>query len=206
MCQPKTMRISRKVLLLLTYEKTRIERHQRYLMLMLMRSSIRTRNYITALSLDQPEQSAWQTLYRHAGQQDGGEGAFILCTGLDLAGFEELLEVFVNEYVVLSGPGLPGRPPKIADKSTVLGLILHFYVGTMEDKTLSELFGIPPSTLSRVKSNAEQALYVSLRKLKKAFIIWPSFDEQRAWARSVAVKEPLVTDKWGFIDGKNFKV
>src|SRR5438874_1942118 len=76
----------------------------------------------------------------------------------------------------------------------------------MEAKTLCELFGIPSSTLSRILQNAETALEQCLRDIPEAKITWPSYTEQQEWAIWVERKEPLLKGRWGFVDGKNYKV
>ena len=37
-------------------------------------------------------------------------------------------------------------------------------------------------------------------------ITWPSEDQQRTWATWIEAREPPVTRKFGFIDGKNYRV
>ena len=73
-------------------------------------------------------------------------------------------------------------------------------------KTLCELFGVPSATLSRILHNAEVALEECLRVIPEAKITWPSFAEQLEWATRVEGKEPLLKGRWGFIDGKNYRV
>ncbi|KAG2841871.1 hypothetical protein PC113_g18934 [Phytophthora cactorum] len=43
-----------------------------------------------------------------------------------------------------------GRPPKFIFKHAVLACLLHFCMAAVESKTLCELFGVPPATLSHV--------------------------------------------------------
>ena len=76
----------------------------------------------------------------------------------------------------------------------------------MEAKTLCELFGVPPSTLTRILQNAKIALEKCLRDIPEARITWPSFTDQQEWARQVEMKEPLLKGRWGFVDGKTYKV
>ena len=85
-------------------------------------------------------------------------------------------------------------------------MLLHFYNGTMEQKTLCEIFGIPPSTQSRVMINAENALAASIPQLHEARIVWPTPAQQEEWSAIITAREPLIENKWGFIDGKNFRV
>ncbi|KAF1789177.1 hypothetical protein GQ600_18239 [Phytophthora cactorum] len=62
----------------------------------------------------------------------------------------------------IARPSSRGRPPKLRYHHQALGLILCFYVGSMENGTLCMLFGVPPSTLSRTLRKAEEALSRSL--------------------------------------------
>jgi hypothetical protein len=67
-------------------------------------------------------------------------------------------------------------------------------------------FGIPPSTLCRVLKKAEKALLNTLMKEPTASIYWPSLKKQKKWADLVNKKNNLIFGRWGFIDGKNYKV
>jgi hypothetical protein len=87
-----------------------------------------------------------------------------------------------------------------------LGCLLHFYCGTMSNKTLCEMFAVPPATLSETMKQAEHSLHEALKHMDEAAIRFPSFAEQIEWSNWVAAKEPLVQRRWGFIDGKNYRV
>ncbi|KAE9247391.1 hypothetical protein PF004_g4351 [Phytophthora fragariae] len=73
-------------------------------------------------------------------------------------------------------------------------------------RRISELFGIPPATLSRVLHKAEIALDKALQEIPDAQVRYPSKHQQRQWARRVQEKEPLLDGVWGFVDGKNYRV
>lgn len=98
----------------------------------------------------------------------------------------------VNITFFLSGPGRIGRPPRVRDKHCVLAIVLHFYCSPAEGKTWQELFGITPSTLSRLLDKAEQALFTSLRRMANASIRWPTIAEQMDMAAKVNAKAPLL--------------
>ncbi|KAE9322141.1 hypothetical protein PF001_g4567 [Phytophthora fragariae] len=104
------------------------------------------------------------------------EGSFINTVSIPPSAFDELLQVFSRHYVLL-------RPRRI-----------------------SELFGIPPATLSRVLHKAEIALDKALQEIPDAQVRYPSKHQQRQWARRVQEKEPLLDGVWGFVDGKNYRV
>ncbi|EPZ35469.1 hypothetical protein ROZALSC1DRAFT_28416 [Rozella allomycis CSF55] len=50
------------------------------------------------------------------------------------------------------------------------------------------------------------ALRKAINMIPEAAIRWPTLQEQYLWASKVTAKEPLVGNKWGFVDGKNFRV
>jgi hypothetical protein len=106
------------------------ERDQQYEIALLQRKrlSIRTRNKLRCVNLKTPEESTWHTLYASGLTEEGEEG-FINVTGFDRPSFDSLLAHFDTFYHVDSGPGKRGRPRKLIDTSTVLGLILSFYIG-----------------------------------------------------------------------------
>jgi len=174
------------------------------LQLMLMmkrRMQIRTRNYVTLDCLRAPHDSDWIYLYNN-----GTNANFISVISLDRAAFNNLVIKFSNFYQVKSGPGKIGRPRRLLHKSQALGCILAFYSDKMGYKTLCQMFGIPMASLSRVIKQAEDALLLALKSEPDAQIRWPSLDQQVSWAQRVQAKHPLVTGRWGFIDGKNLRV
>jgi hypothetical protein len=68
------------------------------------------------------------------------------------------------------------------------------------------MFGIPPATLSTTLHQAERALDISLKRMAQAAIRWPTFEEQHQWANRLQTKYPALEGRWGFLDGKNYKV
>lgn len=173
----------------------------RLLLLITEYSSIRSRNRLTADDVGDPMDSVWHRLYSR-----GNDTAFLNLMGLTRGAFMDLLGVFSDYYIVRSGPGRRGRPPKLCDKAMVLGLLLHYYCGTMEIKSLCEIFHVPPSTCARIIAEAEVALLDALRVVPEAQFRWPSFDEQRQWAALIQSREYLIQTSFGFIDGKNYRI
>ncbi|OWZ09763.1 hypothetical protein PHMEG_00017480 [Phytophthora megakarya] len=98
-------------------------------------------------------------------QRTQDDSAFLVTVSLPVKEFNLLLAVFSRHYVVKSCPGKRGRPDRFVNKNNVLACILQFYTAAMEAKTLCELFGVPPTTLSRVLKHAEGALAKSLRDI-----------------------------------------
>jgi hypothetical protein len=91
-------------------------------------------------------------------------------------------------------------------KHAVSGCLLHYYSSAVEHNTLRELFGVPPSTFSRVMSAAAESLRKALRQIPEARIQFPDQQTQVRWAAICNAKEPLVHGVWGFVDGKNYRV
>ncbi|KAI9915318.1 hypothetical protein PsorP6_008347 [Peronosclerospora sorghi] len=167
--------------------------------------------YLAKAELNQQESLAPIDAYTTASsglnkRADGGDREFLNTVVLTRDAFDNLARRFSQYYVVRLGPGRSGRPSRLADKRSVLGLLLHYYASTSERKTLCELFGCPPSTTSRVLLNAEKALEKALAEMPESAIRWPSEKEQKQWVAWIAEREPLVTKKFGFIGGKNYRV
>ncbi|GMF21919.1 unnamed protein product [Phytophthora lilii] len=179
----------------------RRQRYKKLLLLHVIRNSIKERNYLTVASLQDPMKSAWQRLY------DGGlPGSFVAAVSLPPASFELLLIEFSKFYKLKWRPGQRGRPPKLPFLHAVLGCVLHYYTAAVELKTLCEIFGVPPATLSNILTNAEVALEQALLSLPDAAIRYPTKKTQLEWAATVQAREPLVAGVWGFVDGKNYRV
>lgn len=183
-------------------EEEAARRARRRAVLLRIRSLLRERNVVSSQSLptDQ-EDSVWYKIYA---TQD--THAFISVVSVPPAAFALLLEKFEQYYIVKSGPGKRGRPPRVTHKHAVLALLLHFYTHATEHKTLVEVFAFVPSTLSRVLANAERALSKALLELPDAAVRWPSMATQKRWASLSNEHEPLVDGVFAFVDGKNFPV
>ena len=163
--------------------------------------AIRTRSYLTISCLGNINHIPWRDFYRH-----GTDINLVNVISLTRASFEKLLTTFKRHYKTKSGKGRSGRPHRIVKKSTVLALLLQFYTAPLEKKTMCQLYAIPPTTLGRYLLLAEIALLAALYELPEARVQWPTLDEQREWGLLVAQKSHLVTGRWGFIDGKNYRV
>ena len=167
-----------------------------------VRMMLRERNKVHSVSLmkDQ-EDSSWYVTYsaRHT-------PSFVATVSIPPDDFDELLVYFSREYIVKSGPGRPGRPPRVVQKHAVLAMLLHFYSAACEHKTLQELFGVAHSTFARTLNKAELALERALRRIPEAGVRWPSFETQRHWSGLTNIREPMVEGVFGFVDGKNFRV
>jgi hypothetical protein len=161
---------------------------------------LRTRNYLTAKAVPDVTQSAWVVLDRM-----GDDSDFIAATSLDRAAFDSLCLSFARHLQHVTGRyhgnEQGGRPPKL-DARGHLALVLHYYTGTLEQKSLCQVFGVPPATCCRMLRHAEIALSLALSEEDDAKIRWPTLEEQAEFASLVNRKNPYVKGRWGFIDGK----
>eukprot|EP00644_Phytophthora_capsici_P007522 jgi/Phyca11/112048/e_gw1.21.568.1 len=165
---------------------------------------MRSRHYLTTQCLDPPREFAWMILYRH-GNDLNFLNATSLTSGICIQADHQLLRRFRRFYYIPRHTAR-GRPPKLRYHHQALGLVLYFYVGSMEQSTLCLVFGIPPSTLSRALRRAEEALSSTLKGYAPARIAWPSPLRQVELAMLVEAREPLLKHTFGFIDGKNLRV
>ncbi|KAI9914456.1 hypothetical protein PsorP6_007174 [Peronosclerospora sorghi] len=168
-------------------------------LLSLLESHMATRERydLTSSVLPLPFESDWAQLDRH-----GTDAHFIHMMGIPRRDFERLLEAFVPHYAIGSGEGRPGRPTRLAGYRSALAVTLQFYASNSDTKHLCSTFGCPPATLLRILSRAEEALEVSLSTLTDTEIRWPTAREQLRWASWITEREPIVQQKFGFIDGK----
>jgi hypothetical protein len=95
---------------------------------------------------------------------------FISVVSIPPVEFDHLLVHFDRHYIIKSGPGRRGHPPRIVYKHAVLALVLHFYTHAIEHKTFCQLFAIVPSTFSRVLKNAEVVLGKVLVEISDAAV------------------------------------
>jgi hypothetical protein len=95
--------------------------------------------------------------------------------------FERLLQRFAVFYSISQYRPKGGRPRKLQHHHHVLGLLLAFYVGSMQHKSLCSIFGVPHSTLSRVLTEGEEALKASFVGFSPARIVCPSSPTKGLW-------------------------
>ncbi|ETI48941.1 hypothetical protein F443_07091 [Phytophthora nicotianae P1569] len=164
------------------------------------RTAMRSRHYLTSQCLDTPSESAWMVLFEY-----GSDLNFLNATSLTRIAFRQLLHRFAACYTIRD-PNSRGRPPKLQYLHQVLGLMLVFYTGSMEQSSLSMLFGVPPSTLSPTLQRAERVLNQALNDYKPSRIAWPSPAHQAKLAKLVEAREPMLKHTFGFIDDKNLRV
>ncbi|KAL3656646.1 hypothetical protein V7S43_018549 [Phytophthora oleae] len=159
---------------------------------------VRVRHYVTLDCLKHPEDSDWMELWLH-----GTDENLITKTSLSRSPFTELLDRFSRFYDIPSFNPRGGRPRKLQHHHQVLGMLLCFYVDSMTRSQLCLMFGVPPATLFRVVNDAEAVLSRDLKGFSPARIVWPSPARQRALAKLVEARQPLLKYTWGSWMAKN---
>ncbi|ETL45959.1 hypothetical protein L916_04075 [Phytophthora nicotianae] len=179
---------------------------------------VRTRYYLTRDCLKDPECSDWMVIWNN-----GLEENLINTTSLSRASFEQLLGRFAlfynapqcspsswlipdEQFFIPAYNRAGGRPRKLQHHHQVLGLVLAFYEGSMNYTLLCLAFGIPPATLSRILNEAEAALAQALRGISPARNVWPTLVRQKALARLVEARQPLLKYTCFFLDGKTYQI
>ncbi|EGZ17596.1 hypothetical protein PHYSODRAFT_262399 [Phytophthora sojae] len=86
-----------------------------------------------------PGYPAWMMVYKY-----GSDVNFLNTTSWTRSAFNQLLQRFSRFYYIPRHT-TRGRPTKRKHHHQVLGLVLCFYVGSMEQSSLCMLFGVPPT-------------------------------------------------------------
>ncbi|EGZ19047.1 hypothetical protein PHYSODRAFT_501296, partial [Phytophthora sojae] len=118
---------------------------------------VQMRHYLTVKGLLSPERSSWMKLWNEA-----DDGNLLNVTSLTRSAFLRLLEQFTPFYNITTYSPRGGRPKKLRHHHQVLGLLMALYVGSMGQKALCIMFGVPPPTLSRTLNAAEDAMAAAL--------------------------------------------
>jgi hypothetical protein len=189
------------LLMLLQKKKNKLLRKKLMYFLHHYMRTIKERHYLTASALKMPIDSPWFQIYHY-----GDDLSFVDTTSLTRKSFHFLLEHFRTFYIIPPPSNKGGRERRLKYHHQALGLILAFYTDSCRQKCLCRCFGAPPATISRVLKKAESALSLALRSCDQARIARPSFTNQKNMAELVKHREPPIEFKWGFVDGKNFKV
>lgn len=180
-------------------------------LLLRFRSKLRTRNYFTKISLPPKLHSAWSAI-----KQAREEKAFISSMGVDPPTFDYLvglLKTYQIQQFMQANNRMPnlqelfnknGRPEAL-DIQGRLGLTLHYLTSTMKQKTLCQLFGISPSTVSVTIKSTLSALDSVLKNDTYARIQYPNAEEMLQFSRQIKQRHPeLPCDIFGFMDGVFF--
>jgi hypothetical protein len=134
--------------------------------------------------------------------------------GFDVATFNLILRsgfaLQWNTTCIPRGDILPTSRPRSyrrsLDAAGALGLILHFLNSTMEDRSLSEIFALVPSTVSRYVNFSLHILLSTLRTIDDAQIRWPKDDEFNDLNEIVLARHHTLIGAFGTLDGLNLPV
>ena len=163
------------------------------------RMNLRRRHYLTRAALTEPNQSAWREI-----KNSKDDMAFLDTTGMTYAVFLELLKAFKKCW---DGPIVQSRGRKrVLTIEDVLGLVLHYLNSCMRQKTLAEVFGIVPSSVSKYLCKGLGCLLLALETFAAAKVKWPSLSEVLEYGAMINSREPLLTHSFGFVDGLNVPV
>ncbi len=143
-----------------------------------------------------PSNLPWRKLYDHA-----DESSFLHMTGLNRRAFVMLMEhVFGQEALARR---CRGHPPLLGPEG-YLGLLLFYLGSTMNYKHLRLIFGIPPSVCSGGINRMLKKIVCALMDHPFAQVKFPDRDKMREYAAMVEVREPIVNDIIGCMDGVLF--
>jgi hypothetical protein len=122
----------------------------------------------------------WLALYHSQ-----NDHAFITTMGFNVATFHDILhhgfQRIWNETPIPCHDVLTSSVPRVIccslDACGALGLILHYLNSTMLEVSLSQIFTIVPTTVSRYIEFTLGILLFTLKRMKDAWIQWPVGDE-----------------------------
>ena len=152
--------------------------------------SERHRHYLLKDDLTHPCQSAWSTLYNQKRDE-----SFVDVMGFDVKCFHELHELLFDNQVQTMGR------PRALDTKGELALTLHWLNSTMRQKTLAQLFGVTPSSVSDILQNVITLIIEKLEFHPDCKIQWPSPEKMRALSDLVRARSAELPNVFGFVDG-----
>ena len=152
-----------------------------------------TRHYLTRLSLPLVEHSGWRSVMESA----DGRG-LLDTTGFNRSTFNHLLSLFSPLWYSHS------RRQRYLYAEDVLGLVLQYLNCTASQKTLCQVFALPPSTLNRHLRRGLATLLAAIRHDHDSRIAWPAPAEMQAMSELMELYAPALTNVFGFVDGVYF--
>ena len=145
-----------------------------------------------------PSESPWQRLYIH-----GDASSFLLMTGLSRGAFESLLRILFPNVDNQPLTTVMGRPI-LLDAAAKLGLLLFYFGSTMRIKHICMIFGVTPSSCSRVINSMLRLVVRRLKKHPLARVKFPNAEKMAHFAALIQNREATVDDVIGFMDGVAF--
>jgi hypothetical protein len=143
-----------------------------------------------------PSKSPWRRLYDHA-----DKASFLHVNGLNPRAFVMLMDhVFDLEALACCCCG----HPCLLGPEGYLGLLLFYLGSTMNYKHLCLISGITPLVCSRGINWMLKKIMHTLTDHPFAHVKFPDGDKMREYTAMVEVREPIVNDIIGFMDGVLF--
>jgi len=167
------------------------------IILLKLLGSIRARYFLSSNNLQDPEESAWMTIWNSK-----DNNACVVVTG-----FNRNLLKNLNTYLLgINNPSSSqgGRPTRL-HQLDYLAMTLCWLRGKMDYNNLAMIFACPPATISRHIWDIIDKLNKKLPRLKDAEVMWPT--EEKVKEYSILMKRKWNLDRvFGWMDGTDFRV
>ena len=179
--------------------------------LVIVYNTSRERKKLSRCAILPTSASPWRKVLR-----DGDDQSFFVLLGMEKRTFlllhsivmpVETYSVEQQQNVGLEGRRrkAAGRPAKITSKDK-LGLYLMFLNSRMNINELCLIFGVTPSNCSRVIQYVRDLICTTLATREESKIKFPNPEEMEMFAELIRLREPLVTNCIGFVDGVSIPV
>lgn len=155
-------------------------------------NSCRERNFLTRSALLSPALSPWQRLI-----QFGDDSSFLLMTGMNRNAFSYLENLLLQDTAARD----PRGRKELLPMSGQLGLYLMYIGSKMGIKHICLLFGVTPSSCSRVIIKMMHKLVRVLKRNDFAAVRFPSEEKACDFAELISSREPQAKNVIGFMDG-----
>jgi DDE superfamily endonuclease len=161
-------------------------------------NSLRRRSRLTRSAILEPKLSPWTRLF-----QFGDSGSFLELTGFTREAFRDLKIALFGDRDN-SGRRV-GRPSSL-DFNGELGLYLFFVGSNMRLKHLCLIFGIVPTTAAVTIWKLMRHICKMLKSHPASEVSFPDAELMKVYARMVQIREPMVNNVIGFVDGVSLQV
>jgi hypothetical protein len=159
-------------------------------------SRIRNRSYLRKAALVDVNESPIAKLLC-----SGDDMAYINVMGIDRSTFHHIHDIVFKDVIHDAHYHLRASETQID-----LSIALHYLTSTMKQKTLSELSGLPPGTLSRHLRYALNMMNKHIDDIPEAKIEWPSPARMSVLAKKIEARQPAIKNAFGFVDGLSLPV
>ena len=159
-------------------------------------NSLRNRHKTLKVALLPPNYSPWRRLLNF-----GDDKSFLDMTGFNRYTFLRLEEAIYSDIL----PDKRGNPSTL-NRRDQLGLYLIYLSSRMQIKYLCAIFGAPPSCVSRYINDMMKLICKKLKNNVDARIQFPDQVKMAYYASLVQIREPLINNVIGFVDGLSIHV